>query len=381
MQFIGKDNIPFHAIFFPAMVMGQSRPYKLVDDLVANEFYNLEGKKFSKSDGWTVDLDRFFGKFSADQIRYHLAATAPETADADFSWKEFQQRCNAELLGKFGNLVNRVLVFVQSRCGGVIPPIGTLEEIDVRFQGVLTRIVDEIEEAYQEYRLRKVAKLIMELAQEGNSYFDAKMPWKDPRKETTIALCLDCLKLLALVSAPIMPTTSDKIWRMLGVEHVPHWGIAKEMQLKRQRLPAPEILFVRVEDEVVEEELALLAQQHAASVQEPPLGALKKAITIEDFDKLDLRVGTILAAEKIEKSKKLLKLLIDVGFEKRTVVSGISQHYSPDELVGKKVIIVANLQPAKLMGVESHGMVLAGSIDAKLELVAVTDLPAGSQVC
>jgi len=381
VQFIGKDNIPFHSVFFPAMIMGQSKPYKLVDDLVANEFYNLEGKKFSKSDGWYVDLDGFFEKFTSDQIRYHLAATAPESGDSDFSWKEFQMRCNTELLGKFGNFVNRVLVFVQSKMEGKIPKMGDLEEIDMRFQNTMIRLVSEIEEAYADYRLRKVAKLIMELAQEGNVYFDLKMPWKDAQNQTTIVLCLHCIKLLALVSQPLIPETSTKIWKMLALDTMPLWDEVKEMELKAgTALPKPTILFARVEDDVIEAELAILNKQHAGSIQEPPMNPLKEPITIDDFDKVDLRVATILAAEKVEKSKKLLKLQVDLGFEKRTVVSGISLHYSPEELVGKKVILVANLKPAKLMGVESHGMVLAGSIDNQLELVTIQNLPAGSKV-
>ncbi len=353
----------------------------MVDDLVANEFYNLEGKKFSKSDGWYVDLDGFFEKFSSEQIRYHLAATAPESGDSDFSWKEFQMRCNTELLGKFGNFVNRVLVFVQSKMEGKIPKMGDLEEIDYRFQNTMIRLVSEIEEAYADYRLRKVAKLIMELAQEANVYFDLKMPWKDRQNQTTIALSLDCIKLLALVSQPLMPETSTKIWKMLALDTLPLWDEVKVMELKAGTgLPKPTILFPRVEDDVIEAELAILNKQHVGSVQEPPMNPLKELITIDDFDKVDLRVARILSAEKVEKSKKLLKLEVDLGFEKRTVVSGISLYYSPEELVGKKVILVANLKPAKLMGVESHGMVLAGSIDNQLELVTIQNLPAGSKV-
>ncbi|MCH9610611.1 MAG: Methionine--tRNA ligase [Chlamydiales bacterium] len=380
VQFIGKDNIPFHAIFFPAMIMGQSKPYKMVDDLVANEFYNLEGKKFSKSDGWTVDLERFFAKFSSDQIRYHLAATAPESGDSDFCWKEFQMRCNAELLGKFGNLVNRVLVFIQNKMGGQAPALADLEEVDLRFQNTLLRLVDQIEEAYKEYRLRKVTKLVMELAQEGNAYFDVKTPWRDPQNGTTLALCLECIKLLALTSAPLMPQTASKIWEMLGVKEVPLWDEAKRMVITQGALPKPGRLFAKVEDEMIEEELASLEKSHEQSVQEPPCDPLKESISIDAFDKVDLRVAIILSAEKVKKSKKLLKLQVDLGFEKRQVVSGISHHYSPEELVGKKIILVANLKPAKLMGIESQGMVLAGSIDKQLELVYIQDLPAGATI-
>ncbi|MFZ0566269.1 MAG: methionine--tRNA ligase [Chlamydiales bacterium] len=177
VQFIGKDNIPFHALFFPAMIMGQTQPYKVVDDLVANEFYKLEGRQFSKSEGWSIDLEDFFKHFHTDQIRYTLAATAPETGDAEFTWKDFQLRCNAELLGKLGNFVNRVLVFIQNNCQAQIPSQHKLEEMDLRFLNQINRIVTDIKESYADYRIRRATQLIMELAQAGNSYFDIKTPW------------------------------------------------------------------------------------------------------------------------------------------------------------------------------------------------------------
>ncbi|MFC2049186.1 methionine--tRNA ligase, partial [Chlamydiota bacterium] len=223
VQFMGKDNIPFHALFFPAMIMGQNQPYKLVDDLVANEFYNLEGKKFSKSEGWFIDLDDFFKRYHADQIRYAIASNAPETGDSEFTWKDFQARCNSDLLGKFGNLANRVLVFIQNQCGGRIPPHHALEEIDHRFLNEISRLTADIEEAYASYRLRRASQLVMELAQAGNIYFDSKTPWKDakeastrPVMETTISLCLECLKALACTAFPIIPDTAQKLWGLLG---------------------------------------------------------------------------------------------------------------------------------------------------------------------
>lgn len=389
VQFIGKDNIPFHAIFFPAMIMGQNRPYKLVDDLVANEFYNLEGKQFSKSEGWTIDLERFFKQFQPDQIRYAIAANAPETADSEFTWKDFQFRCNGELVGKFGNLINRVLVFAQNKCAGKIPPSQKMEEVDHRFLNTLTRLTGEIEEHYSNYRIRRVTQLLMEIAQEGNTYFDLKTPWKDakteesrPMMETTIGLCLECIKRLALFACPLIPTTAQKIWELLGfdgpLEHQEWKGVLETPLPSGRALPKPIILFQKVEDEVIEKEMEALEKPQ--EVMEPPYAPIKPEITIDDFDKLDLRVATILQAEKVPKSKKLLKLEVDIGSEKRTVVSGISQHYTPEELVGKKVILIANLKPVKLMGVESHGMVLAGGFDTSVELVTLDELPGGAQV-
>ena len=383
VQFIGKDNIPFHAIFFPAMIMGQSRPYKLVDDLVANEFYNLEGKQFSKSEGWTIDLESFFENFTTDQIRYTLAANAPETSDSEFTWKDFQFRCNGELVGKFGNLINRVLVFIQNKCDGIVPARGVLEEVDQTFLDKMHTIISEIHEQYAAYRIRKVATLLMDLAHLGNTYFDQKMPWKSDTKNTTLSLCIECIKNLALVSSPIMPDTSQKIWSLLGLNEPKLWSDALQLTIAEgSKLPKPTILFKKVEDEVIKKQMDTLETLHINTdeIKEQSYEPLKEQISIDEFFKLDLRIATILEAEAVPKSKKLLKLLVDIGFEKRTVVSGISLHYKPEQLVGKKVVLVANLKPAKLMGIESQGMILAASIESDLELVTLESLPSGSQV-
>lgn len=393
VQFVGKDNIPFHALFFPAMVMGQNTDYKLVDDLVANEFYNLEGRQFSKSEGWIIDLEDFFRHFHPDQIRYTIAANAPETGDSEFTWKDFQMRCNGELLGKYGNLVNRVLVFAQNHAAGKVPPLGPLEEIDRRFQSDMSRLMQEIAEQFAAYRLRKASGLLMELAGVGNAYFDAKAPWKDakeaktrPMMETTIHLCMECLRNLALAAYPIIPDTADKVWEMLA-ESKPLrdslWDEVIKSKLQvGQQLPKPFILFLKIEDGVIEQEMAKLKAMHTETLDKPAptLLPLKPQIAIDDFDKLDFRVGKILKAEKLPKSKRLLRLEVDIGLEVRTVLSGISEHYTPEQIVGKKIIVVANLKPATLMGVESQGMVLAGSLDGQLELVTLQDLPVGAKV-
>lgn len=393
VQFVGKDNIPFHAIFFPAMIFGQPVPYKVVDDLVANEFYNLEGKQFSKSEGWIIDLEDFFHRFHTDQIRYAIAANAPETGDSEFIWKDFQARCNHELLGKLGNLVNRVLVFAQNHCLATIPSKGKLEDIDHRFLNDISRLSSEIEESYASYRLRKASQLMMELAQKGNAYFDAKTPWKDAKNEstrslmeTTIANCLDCLKVLAIVAYPIIPTTAEKIWELLGFSKpidTFSWKEGLSFQLPPGRsLPRPYILFQKIEDEVIEQEIAKLKDMHekATEKKESTLSPLKDPISIDEVRKLDLRIGKILKAEKVVKSKKLLQLEVDIGLEKRTLVSGISQHYAPEELIGRHVVVVANLKPATILGIESHGMILAGSLDSHLEIITTTSLPIGSEV-
>lgn len=405
VQFIGKDNIPFHAVFFPAMLMGQDAPYKLPDEIPANEFLLLEGRQFSKSDGWTIDLKEFFSRYSADQARYAIAANAPETADAEFSWKDFQMRCNAELLGKFGNFVHRVLVFAQQHCRGQVPhPIelkGDLQEADRQFLHQIDALMKEGALCYESFHLRKASQTLMELAQAGNAYFDLKKPWqlaKDPEKraalDTAIACCLECIKNLALLASPIIPSSAQKIWQMLGFSsslEKGNWAAIRAESIPAGRkLPEPEILFRKVEDAEIEEQIAKLGKtvppkplpNHSEIPMTTPMTyhPLKKAISFEQFEGLDLRVGQVLEAVKVPKSKKLLKLLVDLGFEKRTIVSGIALSYEPETLVGRKLVIVANLQPATIMGIESQGMVLAAHTDAGLELPQVQHLAPGSVV-
>lgn len=409
VQFVGKDNIPFHAAIFPAMTMGRNEglpedeQYVLVNELPANEFYNLEGRQFSKSDGWYIDLADFFSRYTADQIRYAIAANAPETADSEFTWKDFQIRCNSELLGKFGNFINRTLVFLQKSCEGKVPSQEQLEPVDQEFLATTKTLAAEIKEAYETFKLRRASQLIMELAQAGNVYFDSKQPWKDAknadlhgRMNTTIACCIECCKLLALVSYPIMPVAAMQIWQMLGFENevqAAQWDQAIAQPIEAGRaLPSPHILFTRVEDEQVQAEIdkltklkssnGVIPQVNANATPKPPveIPSLKPLVDITDVQKLDLRVGVIENAVPVPKSKKLLQLQVDLGFEKRTIVAGISLHYSPEALVGKRVVVVANLKPATLMGVESRGMVLAGSDGSTLQVVSIEGLPPGSVV-
>ena len=254
VQFIGKDNIPFHAVFFPAMVMGQNQPYNLVHQLPANEFLNLEGRQFSKSEGWTIDLTDFFSQFTADQIRYTLAANAPENQDSEFTWRDFQNRCNSELLGKYGNLANRLLVFIQNQCAGKTPS----EAPDSAFIKQLHSKVEEARAAYEHFHLRKAAFLLMEIAQMGNVYFDTHKPWSlaktpetRPQMEKVLSTCLECLKCLALVSLPIIPEAAQKLWQMIGEKSQlsqQNWDEVIQNNLLQKTLPKPEVLFKRVED-------------------------------------------------------------------------------------------------------------------------------------
>lgn len=379
VQFLGKDNIPFHAIFFPAMIMGQSQDYKLVDDLVASEFLHLEGKQFSKSEGWTIDLQAFLKRYSVDQTRYALAANAPENADSEFTFKDFQFRCNTQLVGKFGNFINRVLAFIHTKVDQKIPNPSTYGEYDLKFDDKINALFDDIESMYRKYSLRKVCILLMEMADGANVYFDLKTPWKEIKNpashdsmHNTLYLCLQCMALLAVASAPLMPSTSKKIWELLGQQTPFKWLDAKRPLEPGVVLPKPYPLFTKIEDDMIEEEIKKIQTLEKKS-------PYKDQIIFEDFSKVDLRVGEIIEAEKIEKSKKLLKLTVDLGFEKRTILSGISQHYTPEELLGKKVVVVANLKPVKMMGIESQGMLLAGG-DEKLEVLMLQDLKPGDVI-
>lgn len=396
VQFIGKDNIPFHAVFFPAMTMGQNQSLKLVDELPANEFYNLEGKQFSKSEGWYIDLESFFSKYTTDQIRYAIASNAPETQDAEFTWKDFQMRCNAELLGKYGNLVNRVLVFAQQQCGGKAPSSPALQQVDKDFLARVSSIADEAARSYDNYQLRKASQLIMELAQTGNAYFDAKKPWqaaKLPEKigemHATIYCCLEAIKVMALISSPIIPGSAQKVWQMLGFTNqlsLQKWSEALSTPIvPGATLPKPEILFTKVEDEQVQKELDTMKvlSESAKKSQTPAYKPLKPEIAFEDVKKLDLRVGTVLHVERVAKSKKLLKFSIDLGFEKRTILSGIGEKMKDEEIqsfVGKKITVVANLKPAVMLGIQSQGMLLTAEHGGVFEFASFMTSPPGSDV-
>lgn len=385
VQFLGKDNIPFHAIFFPAMIMGQNKPYHLVDDLPANEFYNLEGKKFSKSGGWLIDLEDFFKKFSTDQIRYAIAANAPETQDAEFSWKDFERKCNGDLVGKYGNFVNRVLVFAKNNCQGEIPPYGDLFSQDETFLEKVALLVKEISEAYDQFHLRRASQLVMQLASEGNVYFDQKKPWEGVKEstlrkemETTIACSLHALLALAVVSYPIIPETAERLWKLLGFTAPLSQGRWEELihrGLPHKKLhPHPTLLFQKIEEALIEEEMAKLKKAEVQGERIQEYLPLKELISFDQFQKIDLRVGSILSAEKIAKSKKLLKLEVDLGFERRTIVSGIAESFpNPELLIGKKGIFVVNLMPVTLMGVESQGMLLAIGTSPFLKLPLVEE--------
>ncbi len=375
VQFIGKDNIPFHGAIFPAMCMGQSQPYKLVDELPANEFYKLEGKQFSKSDGWFIDLDDFLTRYSSDQIRYAIASNAPETSDSEFTWKDFQAKNNSDLVGKFGNLVNRVLVFAAQNCGAVVPEVQDPQEVDQKFLSEIKTLFEELSEAYRTFRLRRACQLLMEIAQKGNVYFNDQKPWLAIKQgdrasvSRTIRYCMECLRLLALGAYPIIPEAAEKIWRMLGMKA----EINLQDELKgEQPLGKSEILFQKLEDAAIEAEIAKLR----GPVQEEEEAT--NLITIDQVRQVELRVAKVLAAEKVDGSQKLVKLKLDDGKGERTIVAGIAEYYAPEQIVGLSIVVVANLQPAKLRGIMSEGMLLAAKWGDKLQVVTVPGAPPGA---
>jgi len=382
VQFLGKDNIPFHTLFFPAMIMGQNTPYKLVDDVPANEFLLYEGRQFSKSDNWMIDLDDFFGKYTVDQARYYLAANAPESSDAEFTWKEFQVRCNSELLGKLGNFVNRTLTFIKNNYSKKIPEQNQMDDTDHQFLQTIETLMGEASTAYSQYQLKKAAHILMELAQASNVYFDTKKPWQLIKDEsskavcdTTLHLCTRAICVLAFIAYPIIPETAESIWQMLGFNESiasNKWMSALRIEMSKQKIKEIKILFRKVEDEEIKKEMDKLNIPEEAKAE--------NVISFKDFQKVKMVVGEIVQAEKVDKSEKLLKLQVNIGSETRQIVSGIAKFYTSEELLGKKVVVVTNLKSAKLMGIESQGMILAAGDDT-LELLFVTDQKPGSIVC
>ena len=388
VQFIGKDNITFHAIFFPAMIMGQDVPYKQVDELPANEFLNLEGKQFSKSSGWYIDLDDFLQKYPADTIRYALAANAPETSDSEFTWNDFQMRVNSELVGKFGNFIHRTLTFLTNQMDGKIPECSSFFDEDNEFLEKISQLTGEAYNAFNSFKCRKAVMILMEMAAVSNAYFDLKKPWALVKEKeetdalhTTMYCCLTAAKMLAVVSHSIIPDTADKIWKMLGNTTTlasKNWkSFVEEELVPGTSIPHPKVLFSRIEDTTIEKEIAKLEATEGAIKPND----LKDQIKFDDFTKVDLRVGKIEASEKVKGSKKLFKLIVNIGCEKRVIVSGIAEHFEdPESLIGSRVIVVANLKPAKLMGIESQGMILAAADGSFLELPVVKDAPEGTRI-
>ena len=379
VHFIGKDNIVFHCIVFPSMLKAHGG-YILPENVPANEFLNLEGDKISTSRNWAVWLHEYLDEFPGkeDVLRYVLCANAPETKDNDFTWKDFQARNNNELVAILGNFVNRALVLTQKYYEGVVPAAGELTDYDRETLAEMPKIRKALEENIEGYRFREALKEAMNLARLGNKYLADTEPWKvvktDPeRVKTILNIALQITAELSIAIEPFMPFSAAKIIKMLNIEKL-DWERLGDAEV----LPAghvigkAELLFEKIEDSVVEAQVAKLqatkaANEAAAKEAEPQ----KAECSFDDFQKMDIRVSTILAAEKVAKTKKLLKLTVDTGIDTREIVSGIAEHFTPEELVGRQVLVLVNLAPRELKGTLSRGMVLmAEDADGKLVLLS-----------
>ena len=373
VHFIGKDNIVFHCIIFPAMLKAEGS-YILPTNVPANEFLNLEGNKLSTSKNWAVWLHEYLQDFpnQQDVLRYALTANAPETKDNDFTWKDFQARNNNELVAIFGNFINRVAVLTQKYYEGVIPAAGEFNDIDTETLRQITELTEKIEQSLERYRFREAQQELMNMARLGNKYLADEEPWKliktDPeRVKTVMYVALQIATALAVASEPFLPFTSKKLKRMLQLGTIT-WESLKtnptELLKAGHRIGTAELLFEKIEDAAIEKQLQRLEntklanQQEAQANTEVTVAPQKELISYDDFAKMDIRIGTILEAEKMPKADKLLILKVDTGIDQRTIVSGIAQSFAPEEIIGKKVTVLVNLAPRKLRGVESQGMIL-----------------------
>ena len=373
VHFIGKDNIVFHCIIFPAMLKAEGS-YILPTNVPANEFLNLEGNKLSTSKNWAVWLHEYLQDFpnQQDVLRYALTANAPETKDNDFTWKDFQARNNNELVAIFGNFINRVAVLTQKYYEGVIPAAGEFNDIDTETLRQITELTEKIEQSLERYRFREAQQELMNMARLGNKYLADEEPWKliktDPeRVKTVMYVALQIATALAVASEPFLPFTSEKLKRMLQLGAISWENLktnATELLKAGHRIGTAELLFEKIEDAAIEKQLQRLEntklanQQEAQANAEVTVAPQKELISYDDFAKMDIRIGTILEAEKMPKADKLLILKVDTGIDQRTIVSGIAQSFAPEEIIGKKVTVLVNLAPRKLRGVESQGMIL-----------------------
>ena len=390
VHFIGKDNIVFHCIVFPSMLKAHGG-YILPENVPSNEFLNLEGDKISTSRNWAVWLHEYLEQMPGkeDVLRYVLCANAPETKDNDFTWKDFQARNNNELVAVLGNFVNRALVLTQKYYGGVVPACGEMSEYDKQTIAELSTIKESLEHNIENYRFREALKDAMNFARIGNKYLADSEPWKlvktdTERVKTILYIALQITANIATAIEPFMPFSAAKILSMLAVEKF-GWDTLGSMELiaAGHTIGTPSLLFEKIEDDVIQQQLDRLEATKAANAAaEGKAEPQKEACTFDDFQKMDIRVSTILAAEKVAKTKKLLKLTVDTGIDQRTIVSGIAEHFTPEELVGQQVLVLVNLQPRELKGILSQGMILmAEDATGALRLVQPSEaVKAGSMV-
>jgi methionyl-tRNA synthetase len=367
VHFIGKDNIVFHAIIFPILLKDHG-DFVLPENVPAYEFLNLEGDKFSTSRNWAVWLHEFIERHPSriDELKYTLTSIAPESKDSEFTWKEFQTRVNSELADIMGNFVNRVAVLTEKYYEGLVPAMHTLEEQDKEVLETLSLAPAKIKEKCEQYKFRDAQAEVMNIARLGNKYLADNEPWKliktnPERVETIMHISLQITASLALMLAPFLPKTSVLLLNALGIS-LKNWNNAGNSDVLRAgaKIANPGILFQKVEDALVENELAILAASkvEASAIETKPKEPLKPEISFDEFSKLDIRLGTIIEAEKVPKADRLLKLKVDTGIDIRTIVSGIAEHYSPENIIGLTVQVLLNLAPRKIKGIESSGMIL-----------------------
>jgi methionyl-tRNA synthetase len=383
VHFIGKDNIVFHCIIFPAMLKAEGT-YILPDNVPANEFLNLEGNKLSTSKNWAVWLHEYLLDFpdKQDVLRYVLTANAPETKDNDFTWKDFQARNNNELAAVFGNFINRVVVLTHKYYNGIVPSPNEFTEVDEKTLAELKAYPAVISSSIERYRFREAQGELMNVARLGNKYLADEEPWKmvktDPeRVKTQIYVALQIASVLTTLCEPFLPFTSKKLTKILNIEvnnwnlEFDNWNLTKAGHQIGGPDVSGEVLFAQIEDSEIQKQIDKLEATKKANVMENQVTEPQKpTATFEDFSKLDLRVGTIIEAEKMPKANKLLVLKVDTGIDVRTIVSGIAEHFSPEEVIGKRVTVLVNLAPRALRGVESQGMILmTNDKDGKLVFV------------
>ena len=391
VHFIGKDNIVFHCIIFPTMLKAHG-DYILPDNVPANEFLNLEDDKISTSRNWAVWLHEYLVDLPGKQdvLRYVLTANAPETKDNNFTWKDFQERNNSELVAIYGNFVNRALQLTKKYWNGVVPACGELQEVDQKAIAEFKDVKEKLEQYLDVFKFREAQKEAMNLARIGNRYITECEPWKvwktDPKRvETILNISLQLVANLAIAFEPFLPFSSEKLRKMINMPNFEWTQLGSTDLLKAgDQLGEPELLFEKIEDEVVEAQLKKLADtkkaNEEASYQAAPV---KPEVSFDDFEKLDIRVGHIINCEKVKKSKKLLKFAIDDGSGvERTILSGIAAYYEPEQLIGKDVLFVANFAPRKMMGIESQGMILSAvNFDGNLTVTSLLGkVKPGSQV-
>lgn len=382
VHFVGKDNIVFHCIIFPVM-LHSAEQYIVPQNVPANEFMNLEGDKMSTSRGWSIEMHEYIEDFpdKPDVLRYALLTNLPETKDSEFTWKDYQAKNNNELVAIFGNFVNRAMVLTQKYFEGKVPLQGALTDQDKNVIEALTLFPAKIGASIESYRFREATANLMDLARLGNKYLADTEPWKLAKTDmervgTILNLSIQIAANLAILSEPFLPFSAEKLRKILALDQFT-WkdGGTAEIVASGHQLGAAELLFNKIEDDVIAAQINRLNEnKKKMELQNQPVEAAKAEITFDDFSKMDMRIGKVVSAERVEKSKKLLKLQVDTGIDTRTVLSGIAEHYTPEEMIGKQVTILVNLAPRKIMGFESKGMILmAEDKDGALKLIGTSD--------